>query len=253
VCTNVEYTYTAEVVRYYVFGVIANTTYEAQGTVPADVTLTGVGAAGIIRTRFFGGASFRRTFPAAGTYTLRATATGVASIAGGNVGSIDPATAVVTARSCDYELTALSIWYHLPYGFQPWIGGVIDPVLLRPDASGSYRATGHLRTFALAEGPCSPTFDVQDVDVVIVGAIRSSGTTFAYSIDYTPGKAVTHVTCPKAGSASSRLDDFSVDTISDFLPRNPLGGVAVGRESPHVVHAGADVNGVTYVILTPLP
>jgi len=247
VCTNVEYSYTVDVIRYWLHGVIANTTYVNMGSIAANVTLdvSGQGASG--RTTVFAGATFPARFANPGSYTLTASA-----VTSTTTGSVDPATAVITAKSCDYEIQALSVWYNLPFGLRPWVGGVMPPVLLRPDASGNYLATGTLETFAIGNFACANPYDISDPEVTIRAVARSSGTTLAFSLDYADGTAVASVRCPEAG-ASSRPAPYSIQPISSFLSAAPLGGVDVWVEAPHTITTIGRSSGVTHVILRKLP
>ncbi len=253
-CTNVEYTYTVNVAKYYGYDNGSRRTYVPQGNVTATVTIDVAGRTASGRTRLFGGTSFPARFTDADTYTITATGSGVPIIPGSSLmARIEPATMVVTAKSCDFDLSTLSIWYHLPDGFKPWVGGITGPVRLHPNAAGKYQATTTLSTFAIAapRDGCVATFDVEDVEAEITGAVNFANS-FIFVISWSDGTSRAKVVCGPV-SSTSREDTFSLDLTTGRLPASPPSGTSVGREAPHVLHASSDVNGITYVILTPVP
>jgi hypothetical protein len=259
VCTNVQYPYIVKITQDYGYDNGLTTgrgtpliEYVSHGPIGAPFTLVAPRGTVTGRTTFLGTRSLLVSFPTPGPYTVTATTPAPTAPGPGIDTFVDQGSMHVKARSCDFELTMLSVWYHLPDGFKPWVGGIVDAVRLHPDSSGYYRATAPLRTFAIAapEGGCVPTFDVEDVKARITGIISPGGSLYL-TIDYPPGTSHTSVVCGSLAGAS-RPDTFTLDSIKADFDVSRLSETADFPVAPHVLHASSTVDGVTYVIVTPL-
>lgn len=260
VCIDQEYEYRISVEKYAVYQNGSQRTFVSGGSVPAQISLTVSGTTSTGQSitggsTFFRGASFPVRFAAAGRYTLTARGTGVPIVPGSGIqATVDPATIQVEAQVCELEITVISIWYHLPDGFNPWVGAVINELPMTIDGTGHFRATSPIETFAMpaSKGGCSATFTTQGVELTADAVVRRSGL-LRFELDYTYGTAVARANC--AGFVSeSPPARMAIRSAEFFVDQPDTTTATVARIFPHIADIQSlgqyAVNGLTYVIVS---
>lgn len=260
VCTDNDYTYVARVVKYTIYDDNGVLRHVPQGPVPAQirVTISGRSTTGTTiggGSNFFGGGSFPARFPTAGRYRLDATASGVPIVPGDPLqASVTPAGMDIQADVCDLRMTMMSIWFHLPDGFKPWVGAVIDDLPLTLGADQHFRGSATLSTFAMpaATGGCTATFKTTGVTVTVDGVIRPSGLLY-FDIEYTFGTAIATAKCPGLDPLDSPPSRLAIRDLHIFIDQPDFANPTMSRIVPHVAEIQSlqtyNVNGVSNIVL----
>lgn len=251
VCVDSDYDYIVSVERYATPEEHSLASNQHWGAAAAQVTGTLNGVTSTEPSGPTGRAVFSVHFSAPGTYPLEFTAT-VGNLAGQP--APEPLTITVTVHDCDWYVTTMSIWYHLPFGFRDWAGAVTRRKALLPDGSGNLIGTGILDTFSIptVQLPlCAVSVTADDPAVNFTG--RASGATnrqgvanfLRIEVDYAVTHVSTTVTCPR--SSTTNEADSTVDSFNGNVPIRD--GVGVGRALPHNLNANGPNPGVTRLIV----
>ena len=260
VCTDTDETYVATVEKYAVYDDNGVLRHVPLGPVPAQIhisisgaTSTGTSIAG--GSNFFGGGTFPARFPTAGHYRLDASASGVPIVPGDPLqASVTPARMDIEAQVCKLYLTMMSIWFHLPDGFKPWVGAVLADMPLTLGADQHFRGSSTLETFAMpsAAGGCTATFKTTGVTVTVDGYVRSSGL-MLFDIDYTFGTAIATARCPELGPLDSPPARLAIQQIQVFIDQPDFATPTMARVVPHMAEIQSlktyNVSGVSNIVL----
>jgi len=249
-CTDTDYEFIVEVVRYAIHEPVSAGQNFNWGPAAAEVTGT---INGITETQATGAGRkgvFSAHFSTAGTYTLEFTASALNTV---GYDQPLPLSVTVTVHECDWYVTTMSIWYHLPFGFRDWTGAVTRRVKLDPDGLGNLVGTGTLDTFAIPKvllplcdvtvKPDKPAVDftARSSNARAAPAVSSLKIDVAYALTH----VTTTITCPRTRTVNE--SQGTVDGFNGTMRIN--NGVGFGRKLPHILNANGPNNGVTRVIV----